>query len=502
MKEHLVKVWKSNEKHAREEELAYKIAQMAADEVDTLPEVEETVIDRIIDNYGVAVASLDRLPVEIARAQALAHPVASRGAALMGMLKGRFHPAWAGWANAVAVRELDFHDNIFGTESGHPGDAIAPILAVGQHMGVSGADLIRGIATSYEVQVNLCKSINLNRHHIDHVGHLAPGVAAGIGAMLRLDVDTIYQALQQTIHTSYATRQSRRGMMSSWKCYACAHVGKQAVEAIDRAMRGGNAPSPIYEGEVSVIATMLGGPDAEYRVPLPEPGEPRRAILDTFTKEHSAAYHGQSIIDLAFRIRGQIPDTGKITRAIYHTKHLGHNVMGTGSNDSQKYDPTASRETLDHSLMFLFAVALQDGAWHHERSYAPERVQRPDTVALWRKISTNECAEWNRRYDDYPHRQRAQGGRIEIHFEDGTVMNEEIHAANAHPAGAHPFARKDYIRKFSTLVEGRLAEGEPARFLDRVQALPGIAAGDLSEINVQATDDCLRGVENLPKGLF
>lgn len=502
MQEHLVKVWKSNEKHPREEELAYKIAAMAADEVDTLPEVEAMVIDRLIDNYGVAIASLDRHPVEIARAQALAHPSSRRGGALMGIQGTRYHPAWAGWANAVAVRELDFHDNIFGTESGHPGDAIAPILAVAQHMGVSGKDLIRGIATSYEVQVNLCKSINLNRHQIDHVGHLAPGVAAGIGAMLRLDVDTIYQALQQTIHTSYATRQLRRGMMSSWKCYACAHVGKIAVEAIDRALRGGNAPSPIYEGEVSVIATMLGGPEAEYRVSLPEPGEPKRAMLDTFTKEHSAAYHGQSIIDLAFRIRDQVPDTGKITKAIYHTKHLGHHVMGTGSNDSQKFDPTASRETLDHSLMFLFAVALQDGEWHHEKSYAPERVQRPDTVALWRKISTNECPEWNRRYDDYPHRERAHGGRIEIHFEDGSVMNEEIHAANAHPAGARPFLRKDYIRKFSGLVEGRLIGGEAARFLERVQTLPEVAAGGLDAINVQATEDCLRGVENLPEGLF
>ena len=28
-------------------------------------------------------------------------------------------------------------------------------------------------------------------------------------------------------------------------------------------------------------------------------------------------------------------------------------------------DPNASRETLDHSIMYIFAVALEDGDWHH-----------------------------------------------------------------------------------------------------------------------------------------
>ena len=32
-------------------------------------------------------------------------------------------------------------------------------------------------------------------------------------------------------------------------------------------------------------------------------------------------------------------------------------------------DPYASRETLDHSIMYIFAVALEDGDWHHIKSY-------------------------------------------------------------------------------------------------------------------------------------
>ena len=141
-------------------------------------------------------------------------------------------------------------------------------------------------------------------------------------------------------------------------------------------MRGEGAPSPIYEGEDSVIAWMLDGPDAVYHVPLPEPGEAKRAIMDSFTKEHSAEYQSQALIDLAFRMRERIPDLEQIEKIIIHTSHHTHYVIGTGANDPQKMDPKASRETLDHSIMYIFAVALQDGRWHHVDSYKPRRAAR------------------------------------------------------------------------------------------------------------------------------
>ena len=79
------------------------------------------------------------------------------------------------------------------------------------------------------------------------------------------------------------------------------------------------------------------------------------------------------------------------------TSHHTHHVIGSGANDPQKYDPTASRETLDHSIPYIFTVALQDGEWHHERSYAPDRAARPDTVEPGHKTTPLEASEWTRR---------------------------------------------------------------------------------------------------------
>ena len=180
------------------------------------------------------------------------------------------------------------HDTFLAADYSHPGDNIPPILAVAQTMEKSGRDLIRGIATGYEIQIDLVRAICLHEHKIDHIAHLCPAQAAGIGTLLGLKQDVIYQAVQQAVHVSFTTRQSRKGEISSWKAYAPAHAGKLAVEAVDRVMRGEGAPSPIYEGEDSVIAWMLDGPDAHYQVPLPAAGRGRSAPSSTATPRSTA----------------------------------------------------------------------------------------------------------------------------------------------------------------------------------------------------------------------
>ena len=502
---HPVRVYRSEENLAREDQLAHKIATVAADPVEVTSEVTEMIINRIIDNASVAIASLNRGPIVAARAQALAHAPSTGGAgASVFGISEKVSPEWAAWANGVAVRELDYHDTFLAAEYSHPGDNIPPILAVAQHTGASGKDLIRGIATGYEIQVDLVKAICLHKHKIDHVAHLGPSAAAGIGTLLGLDVETIFQAVGQGLHTTTATRQSRKGEISTWKAHAPAFAGKMAVEAADRAMRGQTSPVPIYEGEDGVIAWMLDGKDAAYEVPLPEAGEAKRAILDTYTKEHSAEYQAQAWIDLARKLHGEHPeaaDPKNVKSVLIKTSHHTHYVIGSGANDPQKYDPTASRETLDHSIPYIFTVALQDGAWHHVDSYSPERAGRADTVELWNKVTTEEDAEWTRRYHSLDISEKAFGGSVEITLNDGTVITDEIAVADAHPLGARPFAREQYINKFRTLAEGLVDEAEINRFIAAAENLENLAAGELDQLNIQAAAGVI-DTAAAPKGLF
>jgi len=479
-----VKVYPSKAALRREDQLAWKIAGVAADKVAVEKPVAEMIVNRIIDNAAVAIAAINRRPVVSARGMALGAR-RKAGATLFGEpARVTCSPEWAAWANGTAARELDYHDTFLAAEYAHPADTIPPILAVAQSTERSGRDLIRGIAAGYEIHIDLARAICLHDHAIDHIAHLCPAQAAGIGALLRLKQEVIYQAVQQAVHVSVTTRQSRKGEISSWKAFAPAHAGKLAVEAVDRAMRGEGSPSPIYEGEDSVIAWLLDGKDAEYHVPLPAPGEAKRAILDSYTKEHSAEYQAQALIDLAFRIRAQIEDFEAIEKIVIHTSHHTHNVIGTGANDPQKMDPKASRETLDHSIMYIFAVALQDGEWDHVKSYARMRAGRADTVRLWHKVETREDPEWTRRYHTRDIAEKAFGGRAEIFFKDGSRLVDELAVANAHPLGARPFGREDYIRKFKVLTDGVITKRESGRFLEAAQNLAKLGAGELGQLNV------------------
>jgi len=510
VKIHAVRAHKSTEALPREEQLAWRLAEVAVDPVEVDDEVVEMVVNRVIDNAAVAVASYRRDAPTSARAQALAHPTSTggTGATVLGEpVATRTSPEWAAWANGVAVRELDYHDTFLAAEYSHPGDNIPAILAVAQHLaarGLTGRELIRGIATGYEIQVDLVKGISLHKHKIDHVAHLGPSAAAGLGTLLGLDAETIFQAIGQALHTTTATRQSRKGEISTWKAHAPAFAGKMAVEAVDRALRGQTSPTPIYEGEDGVIAWLLDGFEGRYEVPLPEPGEAKRAILDTYTKEHSAEYQAQAWIDLARRLHREYPAIGDpdwVGSIVLRTSHHTHNVIGSGAGDPEKYDPRASRETLDHSIPYIFTVALQDGAFDHETSYLPERAARPDTVALWQKVTTVEDPEWTRRYHSNNPVEKAFGGAIEVTFVDGDTYTDEIAVADAHPLGARPFARADYVRKFRTLAEGVIEEAEAERFLEVAQRLPELKSHELELLNFAVMDD-VRATTPSPGGIF
>jgi 2-methylcitrate dehydratase len=504
---HQVRTYRSSEGLKQEDQLAWKIAKVAVDPVAVEPEVVQMIANRVIDNASVAFASLMRDPIVAARSQSLCHVPASGkpGATIFGLdSKTRVSPEWAAWANGVAVRELDFHDTFLAEEYSHPGDNIPAILATAQQMGKSGKDLVRGIATGYEIQIDLVRSISLHKHKIDHVAHLGPSAAAGIGTLLGLSPEVIFHAIGQALHTTTATRQSRKGEISTWKAYAPAFAGKMAIESVDRAMRGETSPTPIYEGEDGVIAWLLSGPEAKYEVPLPAPGEPKRSILESYTKEHSAEYQAQALIDLARRLHFSHPELRNpenVESIVIHTSYHTHYVIGSGANDPQKYDPNASRETLDHSVPYIFTVALQDGAWHHVHSYEPERAKRLDTVQLWRKVTTAEDPVWSARYLSTDPDEIAFGARVEIKLTSGEKVVDEIEVADAHPRGAKPFGPEQYINKFLGLSEGLISASEAQRFIELVQRIDKLSAEEVMQLNPVALPGVIDMTKD-PQGIF
>ena len=175
-------------------------------------------------------------------------------------------------------------------------------------------------------------------------------------------------------------------------------------------------------------------------------------------------------------------------------------MIGTGANDPQKMDPNASRETLDHSIMYIFAVALEDGDWHHVKSYSKSRANRKSTIKIWRSIKTHEDKKWTKKYHDPDPKNKSFGAKVVVTLNNGKKIIEQLDRADAHPYGSRPFKRKNYINKFLTLTKGILSNQESNRFLKTVQNLKNLQSGQLHRLNIEVKKNDLK--RNIKKGIF
>jgi 2-methylcitrate dehydratase len=497
MKTHIVKAEKRSGGLKKEDQLAWKIALLAARTKDSdLPaETVDMVKNRIIDNAAIALAAVNEHAVVVARDKALAARGAGK-ATLYGLLqKETFGPREAAFVNAVAVRFRDQDDTYLAAEYSHPDDNISPILAVAQQRGVSGKDMIRGIAVAYEVHVALVGTgsgtgICLHRHKVDHMTHIAAASAAGIGAMLKMPVEQVYHAVNFAVHNSISSRQSRKGDIGAQKEFVPGFSAEISIDAVNAAMHGLKGPNPVYEGEDSIIRRFLDGrndPNASYKVALTEPGKDKlRNIMMTYPKEHAFEYQGQAIIDMALELAGKMPkkkngtvDWSQIKNILLVTSHHTDHVIGTGANDPQKIDPDSPRGTLDHSIMFAIARSMQLGRWD-ENVYDIKKGEKEELRQAMAKIRTQQDAEWERRYHSTDPKEQSFGGTLIVTLANGKVVKDEKSCANAHPFGKTPWKRPHYIRKLENLTKGLISDVERKRFLKAVDGLEKASAAQLA----------------------
>jgi len=163
-------------------------------------------------------------------------------------------------------------------------------------------------------------------------------------------------------------------------------------------------------------------------------------------------------------------------------------------------DPNASRETLDHSIMYIFAVALEDGDWHHVKSYTKARANRKSTIKIWKSIKTYEDKKWTKKYHDPDPRKKSFGAKVIVTLNNGRKIIEEQDRADAHPYGSRPFKRLNYVNKFLTLTDGIIDKKESNRFIKSVQKLKFLKPGQLYQLNIEIKKSRIK--RNLKKGIF
>jgi 2-methylcitrate dehydratase len=213
-------------------------------------------------------------------------------------------------------------------------------------------------------------------------------------------------------------------------------------------------PTPFEDGLTAVIG-------AEEICPFPV--DPTGfSLLKADYKFFLSEFHAQGPAFLALELLPQIK-LDDIEAIKVSTYHFAWFEIGSGA---EKWQPT-TRETADHSMPYVIAAVLIDGAYT-DAIFAPERFQDRRTLDLMKKITIAEDAEFNKRY---PH---SLPCRMTITLKSGGQKTAEL----SNPIGHHdrPMSDAQVVEKFRGLAGRKLAPSRLEKVLDRTWKIDSDAA--------------------------
>lgn len=434
------------------------IAELTArlDYADLPAEVVRDCKRRIVDTIGCAIAAFDDEPVGIARAVAM-RASAEPGATVIGTAH-RTLPELAAFANSVASRFIEGNDTYPGG-GGHPSDCLLPILAVAEASGASARMAIVAITLGYEVHRYLFRAFPMRKHALDYVLYNAVSSAVGAAKVLGLPAEQTAHAISLAAVPNLGLDISRRGHLTMWKGCAAANAARNGVFAAVMAQNGmAGPPTPFEDGLTALI-----GPGLVPDFPL-EPGQFSLPKADY--KYFLSEFHAQGPAFCALELRPQI-NLDEIERIEIFTYHFAWFEIGSGA---EKWAPT-TRETADHSMPYVVAAVLIDGAYT-DAIFSPERYSDARTRDLMKKIAITEDAAFNQRYPG------SLPCRMTITLKNGERKTAEI----ANPIGHHdrPMSDAQLIDKFRGLAGRKLAPARLDAILNRVWRIDD--GGDLRSL--------------------
>ena len=340
----------------------------------------------LIDSLGCAMGGYRSEPATIARrvAPAFTGPGSAR---LLGEGRSTTQEA-AAFANSAMIRFLDANDTYISTGSGHPSDMLGALVAAADAQAASGRDLLLATVAGYEVFGALADRVSLRDRGWDQGVFVAPASAAGAGLLLGLSTEQMADALAIAATANVATRQTRAGELAMWKGCATAAASKAGLFAAHLAKEGMTGPTAAFEGRHGLWEQVTG----PFEIgPLGAPGR-LFAVERTNFKYFAAEYHAQAPLAIALALRDAVPveEIEAIDVQIYA---MAHSEIGS---EPAKWDPR-TRETADHSLPYMLAVALRDGRIT-PASFEPARYLDPGLRPLMNRIRVSENPEFTDRF--------------------------------------------------------------------------------------------------------
>src|SRR2546427_10453564 len=442
--------------------LAHRLAEYACALrfEDLSKDVVHEVKRRVIDSLGCALGAWKEEPCAIARRVA-SDFLAKQGSTIIGT-NHKAPPDWTAFANGCAIRYFDYNDTYLSKEPAHPSDNISAALAVAESFGAPGPELISAIALAYEVQCRFCDAASIRARGWDHVTYGAFSTALACARLMNLDPEKTRHAVNIAGVACAAMRQARVGELSHWKGVAFANAARHGVYSALLARAGMTGPAPIFEGQMGFekeLGVSLGNVGDKFAVPFPQkPQGPASMILNTSVKYWPAEYHSQSAIEAALFLREQIGDVSQIASVNIESHDASVDIIGS---EPEKWRPE-TRETADHSLPYITAIALIDGKVT-DQQFQPSRFTDP---AIWKFLENVKVARNAEVSSLYP---GAVANIVHVTLKDGRTLTKRVD----YPLGnaKNPVSGGRPERKFLHLVVPVLGRDHSAKILDQAWSL-------------------------------
>ncbi len=417
---------------------------------------------RLLDSIGVAIGSLWSNANKRARKTLYNFKVQKNGARVWGT-DIKLAPDHATFINGLLIRYLDFNDTYLSKEPQHPSDMIAALTSIGETFNLDGKSLITGIVVGYEVGMRLCDAASLRVRGWDHVNFTMLGAVAGMCNMLKLDEDTVYNALGITIVPHVALRQTRAGKVTMWKAVAASNANRNAVLAVLLALNKYEGPDQPFVGEMGMINQLLGG-EFEWK-PFDElhgVDSPVK-ILESYMKFHPVEYHAQSAVDAVMKLIEKGVKYSDIEKIEVGTVQATYDII---VKHPEKWDPE-TRETADHSLPYIIASTFaNEGIWID--SFEGDELKNPRTRELMKKMDIRVDPELDKAYPE------AIPNKITVKTKTGEIFTEQV----MYPTG-HPKRDDDVVKlvkdKFIKLTSGVLSEDQVRDLFKKVENLENVS---------------------------
>ena len=423
--------------------ISRKMAEFAKQiKVDDLPDdVIKEAKRFLIDSIGCAFAALYSEDME-----AMFRVIEALGGTPEATIIGYGHRTNAPNAslmNNLLIRALDYNDIYWEQDPSHPSDLIGTAISCAEARKKKGIDLVLAIVIAYELMMRWCHAANpgireVGWHHASLTQFVSPLVA---GRLYDLDLDQMIAAVGISGSSHFTLGGVVAGHLTNMKNTADPMAAQAGVYAALMAREGYTGPVEVIEGKEGLIEVlsnvtwdteeMTRGLGSEFLITT--------CSYKAFPTE--ALTHQPISATLHICQRNQISHED-ITEILIETTTRGADIL----SDPSKYKPQ-TKETADHSLPYVIAVAAVEGQVL-PKSFDEEAIRDPRIWELLPKIKVVADPEID---GLFPQLKRA---RVTISTKDGLVDTHQTDYAKGAPED--PLTDDELEAKFKANLEGHV----------------------------------------------